>query len=292
MVTRLLVFATAGALWCAAADLRFHPAEKDAFAFDTGVLKGQLRNEGRSIGLLPVTHVPSGAALAHSMGLFSIYRVFSGGQRYGDGMWDWPSKAKSTGDGAIEVLWPVAEGREFEMRAVYRLVAPNTLDLEIEVRPGRDLRGFEAFLAAYFGEGLTRSAVLVEGGHFKQADPAGGQWQMFPRSADAVSLIRDGRWKLPPHPVDWAILPEFEAPAAMRRDPASGLTAIVMAPAQDCFAVATPEQGDSHRSIYLSLFGRDLDKDVTARARARLVILSSPDEDTVRKLYDSYTAGK
>lgn len=274
MVTRLLVFAMAGALWCAAADLRFHPGEKNAFAFDTGVLKGQLRNEGRSIGLLPVTHVPSGAALAHSMGLFSVYRVFSNGQRYRDGMWDWPSKAKSTGDGAIEVIWPVAEGREFEMRAVYRLVAPNTLDLVITVRPGRDLRGFEAFLAAYFGEGLTTSAVLVEGGRFKAADRANGQWQMFPRSADAVSLIRDGRWKLPPHPVDWAILPEFEAPA------------------QDCFAVATPEQGDSHRSIYLSLFGRDLDKDVTARARARLVILSSPDEDTVRKLYDSYTTGK
>ncbi|MCP4249770.1 MAG: hypothetical protein GY778_22230, partial [bacterium] len=255
MRTRILALAAAGAFCCAAADLRFHPVEGGAFEFDTGVLRGRLRSEGRSIGLLPVTHVPSGTALAHSMGLFSIYRVFSDGRRYGHGMWDWPSEPRPTGDGAVEVIWPVAADRPFEVRAVYRWAGPDTLDMDIAVRPGRDLRGFEAFLAAYFGEQLAGSAVLVKGDRFMPAEPANGQWQMFPRSPDAVSLIRDGRWRLPPNPVAWAIQPEFEQPVAIRRAPASGLTAVVMAPARDCFAVASPEQADSHRSIYLSLFG-------------------------------------
>jgi hypothetical protein len=292
MKTQMLALAAAGALCCAAADLRFHRTEGDGFEFNTGELKGLLRSEGRSIGLLPVTHVPSGATLTHSMGLFSIYRVYSDGRRYRNGLWDWPSEARSTDDGAVEVLWPVAADRPFAVRAVYRWVASNTLDMEITITADQDLHGFEAFLAAYFGEGLTNSTVLVKGGRFMAAERANGRWQMFPRDPDAVSLIQDGRWAIPPHPVDWAIQPEFEQPVAIRRDPASGLTAAVMAPGEDCFAVATPEQADSHRSIYLSLFGRDVKQGEIARARARLVILSSPDETTVRALYRGYSGRK
>lgn len=277
------------ALCCTAADLRFHPAEGGAFQFDTGILNGTLRAEGRSIGLLPVTHVPSGATLARSMGLFSIYRVFSDGRRYGKGMWDWPSQAELSRNGAVAVRWPAAGDRPFEMRALYRWAGPGTLDIEVSVRPERDMHGFETFLAAYFGEQFTSSTVLVKGGQFMAAERDRGQWQMFPRNPDAVSLIRDGRWKIPPNPVDWAILPEFEQPVAVRRDPASGLTAVVMAPARDCFAIATPDQSDPHYSIYLSLFGRDVKKGETARARARLVMLSSPDEMQIRDLYRSYT---
>jgi hypothetical protein len=65
-----------------------------------------------------------------------------------------------------------------------------------------------------------------------------------------------------------------------------------MAPAQDCFAIATPQQGDSHYSMYLSLFGRDVKKGETARARARLVVLTAPEEKEVRELYREYTRGK
>jgi hypothetical protein len=288
MRNRILALAAAGALCCAAADLRFHTAEDGAFQFDTGVLKGLLRSEGRSVGLLPVTHTPSGTVLTSSMGLFSIYRVFSDGQRYRAGMWDWPSEAKPLSDGAVAVLWLAAPERPFTMRAVYRWAEPNILDIEISVSPEQDLRGFEAFLAAYFSEQFTAATVLAEGDRFVAAERANGQWQMFPRNQDAVPLIRDGRWKLLPHPVDWTIQPQFEHPVAVRRDPASGLTAVVIAPANDCFAVATPDQADSHYSTYLSLFGRDVKKGETVRAHARLVVVSSPDEAQVRELYRSY----
>jgi hypothetical protein len=156
------------------------------------------------------------------------------------------------------------------------------------VRPDQDLRGFETFLAAYFGEQFTSSAVLAKGGRLLAADRESGAWQMFPRGPEAVSLIGDGRWKLPPNPVDWTIRPEFEQPVAVRRDPASGLAAVIMAPAQDCFAVATPQQEDTHYSIYFSLFGRDVKKGETARARARLVVLVAPEEKQIRELYRGY----
>ncbi|MEK7750290.1 MAG: hypothetical protein AAB654_00135, partial [Acidobacteriota bacterium] len=276
MRTPALLLAAAGALCCAAADLRFHPAEGGAFHFDTGVLKGTLRAQGRSIGLLPVTHAPTGAPMARSMGLLGIYRVFSDGRRYGNGMWDFPSQAAASGDGAVTVRWPQAGDRPFEVQAVYRWAGPASLDIDISVRPEQDLHDFEAFLAAYFGEQFTSSTVLAKGGRWLAADRDSGAWQMFPRGPEAVSLIRDGRWKIPPNPVDWVVRPEFEQPIAVRRDPASGLAAAIMAPARDCFAIATPEQEDSHYSLYFSLFGRDVKKGETARARARLVVLTAP----------------
>lgn len=287
----LQLLALAGWLCFPSADLGFHPATGGAFHFDTGVLTGTLRSEGRSIGLLPVTHVSTGAVLARSMGLFGIYRVFSDGRRYGDGMWHWPSEAMLADDGAVTVRWPPGD-RPFEMHAVYRWSGPASLDIDISVRPEQDLQGFEAFLAAYFGEEFSSSTVMVKGGRFMAAVRDNGLWQMFPRNSDAVSLIRDGRWKIPPNPVDWAILPEFEQPVAVRRDPASGLTVVLMAPVQDCFAIATPHQTDSHYSLYLSLFGRDVKMGETARARARLVVLLTTEEGQVRDLYRSYMEEK
>jgi hypothetical protein len=276
------------ALACGAADLRFHSSGGGAFEFDTGVLKGTLRDKGRSIGLLPVTHVPTGASLASSMGLCSIYRVFSDGQRYGKGMWDFASEAKLDGSGAVEVSWAPAADRPYGMRALYRWAAPDALDVTVSATAQHDLHGFEAFLASYYGKQFINASVWAKGG-LKAAERVNGQWQMFPRNSGAVTLIRDGRWKHPPSPVDWAILPEFEVPVAVRRDPAS---AVLMSRAADCFAVATPDQTDSHYSSYLSLFGRDIRKGATARARVRLVILPAMDEGRIRGLYRGFVQGK
>jgi len=69
----------------------------------------------------------------------------------------------------------------------------------------------------------------------------------------------------------------------VRRHGASGLTAVLMAPAEDCFAVSTPHQREGHYSLYLSLFGRTIQAGETARARARLVIVE-PASDTVTRI--------
>jgi hypothetical protein len=100
---------------------------------------------------------------------------------------------------------------------------------------------------------------------------------MFPRDAEAVSVIQDGRWKLPPNSVDWAIRPRFAQPVTVRRDLSSGLSALVMARSEECFALAMPHETEGHCSLYLCQFGHDLKAGETARARARLVILDSTD---------------
>jgi hypothetical protein len=61
-----------------------------------------------------------------------------------------------------------------------------------------------------------------------------------------------------------------------------------MSPPQDCFAILTPFEAEPHRSMYLSLFGKDLKAGETARARARLVIGTKLDIETVDRQYADY----
>jgi hypothetical protein len=224
------------------------------------------------------------------MGLFGHYRVFASNHRYGTGAWDWPSEAKLASDRSVEVRWPATADRPFELMALYRWATPDTLDLETRVEAKVDLLKFESFLASYFAEEFTNSLVYVRDvpNHpgtkgFMPAEQSYGVWQAFPRDDSATAIIRDGRWKLEPNPVDWVIMPRLASPLGIRRSPAGGLTAVLMSPPQDCFALLTPQQAEPHNSLYLSLFGRDLKGGETARARARLVIGSKfSDGDIVR----------
>ncbi|MCX6619640.1 MAG: hypothetical protein NTY38_00890 [Acidobacteria bacterium] len=77
-------------------------------------------------------------------------------------------------------------------------------------------------------------------------------------------------------------------PLGLRRDPASGLTVVRMAPPEDCFAVSTPQQKEGHYSLYLSLFGRTIQAGETALAHARMVVAVSPDSRQVVKTYRKY----
>ena len=255
--------------------LGFIASGTNGFAFDTGVLKGKLRAGGKSTGLSSVVHLPTGVTMDSSMGLFGHYRVFSTNKRYGTAAWDWPSDARLRQDGSVEVCWPSTDDRPFKLRAVYRWAAPDTLDLETTVQAKTDLAKFESFMASYFAECFTNACVYARSNNqqwLETADKSHGIWQAFPRDEQAVAIIQDGRWKLPPNPVDWVSRPCLAKPLAIRGCPANDLRAVIMSPLQDCFAVLTPFEAEGHRSMYLCLFGNDLKAGETARARARLVI--------------------
>ena len=271
--------------------LAFSASGTNEFAFDTGVLKGKLRASGKSTGLSLVVHVPTGVTLDSSMGLFGHYRVFTANKRYGTAAWDWPSDARLRQDGSVEVRWPSAEDRPFELRAIYRWAAPNMLDLETSVQAKTNLAKFESFLGSYFAEGFTNACVYVRSNSKQWLEPADrshGIWQAFPRDDEAASIIQDGRWKFPPSPVDWVIGPRLAKPLGVRRCPANDLRAVLMSLPPDCFAVLTPFETEPHLSMYLSLFGKDLKAGETARARARLVIGTELAGEAIDKLYSTY----
>src|SRR5512142_1429703 len=122
-----VILVSAGAI--AAPGLRFVAGQNNEFTFDTGILTGKLRAGGRSTGLSSVFEKSTGR-LDASMGLLGHYRVFTTNKRYGTAAWDWPSEARLTGDGSVEVRWPAAADRPFELRATYRWASPVAVDLE------------------------------------------------------------------------------------------------------------------------------------------------------------------
>lgn len=279
----------------APSNLQFVGGEDGSFTFNTGVLKGVLRLEGKSIGLVPVTYTADGSEIAGGEGLFNHYRVFTRGKRYGYGARCWPSTAILHKDGSVEVCWEATPERPFELRGTYSWVNPNTVDLVTVVCAEAKLEAFELFLASYYQSPFIDSQVWAthdprvgdkEG--FVSADEELGVWLAFPRDERGAAVIGDGRWGLEPHPLDWTTMPNYALPLAIRRDPGSGLTVIVMAQRDDCFGVFTPYGQEKHYSNYLSFFGHDIEAGESASARSRLVVLPNPTEAEILQVADTF----
>jgi hypothetical protein len=274
--------------------LSFRGPVDGGFTFDTGALKGVLRQAGRSRGVGPVVDSVSGAGIAGDFGLLSHYRLLDDHARYGHAAWDWKSAAVSPSGKVAASFWDADADHPFALSAAYGWSAPDTLDVTTRVTAHRDLRRFEVFLASYF-RGFPKALAYVRacpetGGKagLLEARREAGDWQMFPRDEAAVSTINDGRWQRPPNPVAWKIRPTLAGPLAVRRDPASGLTALVMAPPGDCFAVSMPFGEEGHRSLYFSLLGRDLKAGESAVARTRLIVRRGLTDAQAIALYEAY----
>jgi hypothetical protein len=83
-------------------------------------------------------------------------------------------------------------------------------------------------------------------------------------------------------------MPTFDRPLAIRRNPASGVTVIVMSEADACFGIYTPYGEEEHFSNYMSLFGHDIEAGDTASARSRLVVLTDPTEAEILGIADVF----
>jgi len=301
-IRRQLAFVAGVMLLCGAAfggeaspKITMAPDGKGGYTFDTGVLRGTLCPNGKLQGLTSTTYIPSGTKLDRSMGILSYYRVFTTGKRYGTGAWEWPGTATLVSDATVRVTSPAMADRPLDFSADYRWKDPRTLDVETTVTARADLSKFESFLASYFDEAFPSPCVYVGEDPGEQDKPgfllakkSYGDWQMFPRDTQVVPIIQDGRWKIEPNPVNWAIMPRLKAPVCLRRGAAGGLAVILMAPPEDCFAIATPCEGEAHYSLYLSLFGRDIKAGETAKAHARFIIASASSDAQVIALYQRY----
>jgi hypothetical protein len=271
-----------------AEDLRFIPKD-NAFSFDTGAFRGTLQTKGYPKAIQPITECSTGTQLAGKIGLLTHYRLFSENQRYLPDAYNWGCVAKALPDGSVEITWTPDEQHPFALKAVYTWAASNILDVATTVTAQCDLKKFESFLGSYFNGFPIAYGYGTDG--FVQITKKEGDWVCFPRDEASDKLLRDGRWEKPPHPVNFKRIAYYGEPLVMRKDPASGLTAIIMSVRNDCFATLMPYGEDGHRSLYLSLFGRDLKRGESMTAQARLVIGRFSDPE-VLTLYQDYQKGK
>jgi len=289
----LLGLLTAGMVSAADPDpkLAFKLDEKGNFVFDTGVIKGSLAKEGKGPAL-QATDVATNTPINHANGLLIPYRFLIQEKRFGVGAWEWPRTGKLLDDGAAEIQWASTDERPFDVKATCRWKAADTLDMTLTFAAGRDLEKFELFVGSYFKNFPKSRAYVKDAGDgkpgFVESPKDKGDWHCYPKNDEVLSIIKDGRWKHPPYPLTWTIRPALAAPLGMRQQPETGLTVLIMAPPQDCFAMFTPEQNMSLGSFYFTLFGKDVKKGETLTSRPRLVFGKNiTDEQAVAK-YQEY----
>ena len=322
LVVSFLMFALmASNAWAEppAASCAFREAGLGLYEFDTGLLRGRLKLDGEYQGLYPLVDAVTGAELVRPPGVFSFYRVLGSNKRFGKNARDWPTTSRLLADGAVEASWAPAQDHPLEITGVHRWSAPDTLDLEITVKPQQDMPRFELFMSSYLGQPFMASIYLKPDGESgvqprfvpvdRESFEAAGReelalqpppgtraakgYVMFPRDADALKMIRDGRWFIGSNPVAWSIERWLAAALFLRRDAAGGLTAVMMAPPGDCFAISSPwnpptVDAGGYRSIYLSLYGRDLRAGETARASCRFVLARDLSNDEAVRRYEDY----
>lgn len=288
------------------ADLAFTNEGEGLFAFDTGVVKGTLRADGKSQGIFTLVDCRTGLDLAYggnNPGILSYYRVFETNKRYKGSARNWPHDAEILPDGALRVEWPSNADRPFMLSATYRWSAANTLDLETAVTPDKTMKDFEVFLSSYFRKGFRGSVYAQNPRHADRPDtfvPTDGNplnigtYLAFPRDLRAAQLIYDGRWEIGQSPVQMSVSQFHAAPIAMRTNEENDITFLQMARPEDCFAIEMaynldpPDGVANHYSMYFSFFGGDVPKGKTVRAQSRVVIGRGIDQEEALALYKAF----
>ena len=160
--------------------------------------------------------------------------------------------------GAVESCWSAEKSHPFDMAARYRFSRPTRSTYSCGA-PRKDLRRFELFLASYFDDFPASFAYVRDGGKagasgkpgFIEAVRSAGEWQMFPRDQEAVPADSRRAMEISAESGELEIMPRLAAPLALRRDAGRDLTAVLMAPSADCFAVSMPYRGEGHGAVYL-----------------------------------------
>lgn len=281
----------------------FQLKEKGVYTFETGSVKGILNAENNPQGIVSLIDLKHDKQAAHSPGLMGYYRLLSTNTRWGTSFRQWPSQAVLKKDGSVEIIWPPAEDHPVELKAIYKWVNQNTLDLKTEMTAKRDLRQAELFMASYFTQGMTAFMYAKPTRH-SPAKPGfisawvnpilDGAYLAFPRDAQAAQLFYDGRWERGPHPAHFAVTRFYAQPLAMRVDQKTKFTIVLMSRPDACFGVEMsydkepPDGVSSHGSIYFSQFGKDLTTGQTASTLTRMVVGHNITEETAVKQFHQF----
>ena len=101
-----------------------------------------------------------------------------------------------------------------KFEATTQLVVVN---ISAKDKSGEAMIGLKASDFTVTEDGKPQQIKVFEFQRLEDTVLAAGDWQTFPRDDEAVRIASDGRWKRPPNPVNWSIMPRLAAPLAVRR---------------------------------------------------------------------------
>lgn len=202
--------------------------------------------------------------------------------------------AMTVQDNGIQCRWEPTIAHPAELIIRTSLVAEGVFDIDIRVAAWQRLQDYELFYSQYFDRSFRGGAYVralpaeqnpVTGWTqvFPGADPVfRGMYVAFPRDERGAGMICDGRWQRGRHFTRFVPCRYYAEPLGFYKNADSGLSVSLMAERENCYAVSMAYHAEDphdhvgqHNSLYLSLFGRDIQPGEMAAARLRMVVKSS-----------------
>lgn len=210
----------------------------------------------------------------------------------------------------FQLRWAASVAHPADLCITTRLGAPGVFDVVVEVEARALLPRYEVFYSNYFAQTLRAGGYVAA---LPAESPAVPGWTpvfpvadaifremyvAFPRDEAGAELICDGRWQRGRHFTRFLPARYYAEPYAYYHHTKNGLALGLMASREDAYAVSmayrAEEANDSvgqHNSLYLSLFGRDVQAGEKAVARLRMVVdESGRDASRHRATFDAFQA--
>ncbi len=191
----------------------------------------------------------------------------------------------------IECRWAPSIAHPAELIFQARTVGEGIFDLTFRIAALQKLVDYELFVSQYFDgsfqggtyvQSLPGESGPVEGWTqvFPDSNPIYREMYIaFPRDERGAGMICDGRWQRGRHFTRFVPCRYYADPFGFYYDANSGLSVSLMGERENCYAVSMAYHAEDpndhvgqHNSLYVSLFGRDIQPGETAVARLRLTV--------------------
>mgnify|MGYP006302085525 CR=1 FL=1 len=286
--------------------------EKKELKFSLSNISGVLscdtqQGHGKSHHFSNVIHKPTGMKISPDgermagAGMLNFFRVLIEGGYLTELRVEQPILEPE--EDGITLTWMPTIRRQAKVTVKFTFTEPNIIDMDMWVETLTNYPGFEILLSAYLAPGFESGAYVAKE-EFGPTEPEQirivdqpmihGIWPFFPRDEAGANLLTDGRhqkgrwfWRM-------AIGRRYGMPLAFFSN--DGVDAILMGRPEDVYAVGATYKGDEendnvagHRSLYLSLFGKDFKAGEGRRTQMRMIIDDfGSDPEKHRELYQTF----
>lgn len=255
-------------------------------AFETDLIRGDVIADGERFQVANLIWKPSGLTVDTGMAL-APYRLLARDSWMGEVRQMLHERTIS--DGGVSVAFGPGFSHQAELRFRVELNRPDAIDVSVDLRPFAAYPNYELLISAYLAYGFRPGAYIGPGVRGETVDPVQvrpvhssvyeNMYVAFPRDEASAAIISDGRWQRGRHHTRFAPLRYYALPVAFSAHEPSALDVLLMAPPEDVFSVAMAYHSDNpaddvgqHRSLYLSLFGRDITPGQRIRTAFRLQV--------------------
>lgn len=240
--------------------------------FETDVIRGTVVADGRRFSVADLVWKPSEFKVDRGMAL-APYRLLARSAWMGE-VREMAHTVAPTDDGIVVTFQPTA-AHHARLQVTVSFLDPDSIDCTVDITSHAYYPDYELMISAYFAEGLRPGAYIGPGvrGVTTEAEQVApvespiyrDMYVAFPRDERAANLLNDGRWQRGRHFTRFTTARYYGLPVGVYAHEDSGLNVLLMGRPEDVFAVSMAYHSDNpldnvgqHRSLYLSLFGRDI----------------------------------